>query len=395
MGTRPLAGLRVLDFTWVLAGPKTTRVLADLGADVIKLQTESRAQAANHNDFPFFLMWNRGKRSATLDLKQPGAVEVFHRLLKDADLVVDNFTPGTLDRLGVGFESARAVNPRIVYLAMSGCGADGPWRDFVTFAPTIQALSGLTRLTNPPGRADIGFGVSVNDHVSGLFGAIAAVAALEQQRQTGTAQFVDLSQLEVGTYMVGPALIDWSTNGREAQPLGNVDAFAPYVPNDVYHAADGVDLAISARNDQEWTQLCTVLALDDLRRDPALATAAGRVAARAAIDARIAAAVATAPAEQLMDRLQAAGVPAGVVQNGRQLIDDDPQLAARAWLETIEHASLGTQRHDRFPALIDGAAVNVPMPPPYLGQHNFDVYGALADMSDEEIAIAIGNGLFA
>jgi crotonobetainyl-CoA:carnitine CoA-transferase CaiB-like acyl-CoA transferase len=395
MGTRPLAGLRVLDFTWVLAGPKTTRMLADLGADVIKLQTEARAQGPNHNDFPFFLMWNRGKRSAMLDLKQPGATDAFRKLVAQADVVIDNFTPGTLDRLGVGFEAMRLVNPRIAYVAMSGCGIDGPWRDFVTFAPTIQALSGLTQLTNPAGREDVGFGVSVNDHVSGLFGAIATLSALERRRQTGGAQFVDLSQLEVGTYLVGPAVIDWVANEREAQPAGNVDAFAPYVPNEVYPAADGEQVAITARDDREWASLCDALPLGTLAADPALAQASGRVAARATIDAALATAVAAAPAAVLMERLQAAAVPAGLVQNAAHLTDADPQLAARGWCTTLDHATLGPQQHDCFPALIDGERVAAPTAPPYLGQHTFEVYESLAGMTTEEIAIAIGEGVFA
>jgi crotonobetainyl-CoA:carnitine CoA-transferase CaiB-like acyl-CoA transferase len=140
-------------------------------------------------------------------------------------------------------------NPRLVYLAMPGCGGDGPWRDFVTYAPTIQALSGLTHLTNPPGRGDVGLGVSLNDHVSGLFGAVALLAALEQRRHTGEGQLIDLSQLEVGTYLAGPALLDYLDSGRPTEPAGNHDAFEDHVPSDVYLCADGEWLAVSARDD--------------------------------------------------------------------------------------------------------------------------------------------------
>ncbi|MGE3600142.1 MAG: CoA transferase, partial [Dehalococcoidia bacterium] len=167
-GPKPLAGVRVLDFTWVLAGPYATRILADLGADVIKIQTETRSQGASGNEHPYFVMWNRSKRSAALNIKHPRAVETFRTLVEQSDIVIDNFSAGVLDRWGIGYAAARRWNERIIYLNLTGVGRDGPWRDFVTYAPTIHALSGLTYLTNPPGRRDIGPGLSLNDHVSGL-----------------------------------------------------------------------------------------------------------------------------------------------------------------------------------------------------------------------------------
>jgi crotonobetainyl-CoA:carnitine CoA-transferase CaiB-like acyl-CoA transferase len=391
----PLAGVRVLDFTWVLAGPFATRIFADLGADVIKLQTEVRAQGAGGNEHPYFVMWNRGKRSAALNMKHPRGVEVFRRLIEQSDLVFDNFSAGVLDRLGIGYEAAKGWNERVIYVNMTGTGRDGPWRDFVTYAPTVHALSGLTSLTNPPGRRNIGLGISLSDHVSGLAGALAALEALEARRRSGRGQLVDLSQLEVSSYLIGPALLDLIANGREAQPQGNQDAFDDFAPNEVYRCGDGEWLAVTARDDQEWRRLCGVIESDELGADEGLATVEGRRARRAEVDAALARWTGSQAASGAMRRLQAVGVPAGMVQNARHMTDEDEQLAARAWLTYLDHPVRGRHAIDRYPARFSRTPLDQHTAAPVFGQHSFEVYRTLLGMSDEEIAIAVGEGLFA
>lgn len=392
---KPLAGVRVVDFTWVLAGPKATRVLGDLGADVVKLQTEIRSQGTGHNDYPFFAMWNRSKRSATLDMKHPRALEIVRRLVEQADVVVENFAPGVLERWGIGYETLRSWNERIVCLALSGCGQDGPWRDHVTFAPTIHALCGLTALTNPPGRRDVGHGISISDHVSGLAGALAILAALEARERTGRGQWIDLSQLELGAYLVGPALLEVASGGREAVALGNRDGLDDLVPNEVYRCGDACWLAVSARDDDDWRRLCDALGSDAL--SPAL-RALGvdeRRERRAEIDGALAAWASARDAGAAMRLLQEAGVPAGAVQDARDLVEGDPQLAARDAFVTLPHASLGEQSVDRFPGTFTGVALDPYRASPAFGEHTFEVYGELLGMSEEEIALAIADGLFA
>jgi len=389
---KPLAGLRVLDFTWVLAGPKATRVLGDLGADVVKLQTEVRSQGTAHNDFPFFAMWNRSKRGVALDMKHPRAVDVVRRLAEQADVVVENFAPGVLDRWGVGWDALRSWNERLVYLGMSGCGLDGPWRDHVTYAPTIHALCGLTYLTNPEDRRDVGHGISITDHVSGLAGAVAVLAALEVRERTGRGQRIDLAQLEVGLHLLGPALLDFATTGREAQPHGNRDGLDDLVPNDVYPCRDGAWLAVTARDDVDWGRLCSVVG-DPVLADPALTDVTGRRARRAEVDARLGAWAAAHEAEAAMHALQEAGVPAGRVQSAPD-IARDPQLAARACFAELPHATLGTQRIERFPASFSGVALDPYRASPAFGEHTFEVMGELLGMSEEEVALGIADGLF-
>ena len=157
---RPLEGLKVLDFTHVLAGPFATRVLGDMGADVIKVNSESRAITSNSPDHPYYVMWNRNKRALALDMANPEARPICRALVEQADIVIDNFSVGVLDRWGVGYDSVKDVNPGVIYIQMSGMGDRGPWSKFVTYAPTIHALSGLTSLTGVPGREDIGIGYS-------------------------------------------------------------------------------------------------------------------------------------------------------------------------------------------------------------------------------------------
>jgi crotonobetainyl-CoA:carnitine CoA-transferase CaiB-like acyl-CoA transferase len=391
---QPLAGLRVLDFTWVLAGPFATRLLAELGADVIKVQTETRSQGAHGNEHPYFMMWNRGKRSAALDMKHPRAQEVFRRLVERADVLIENFSAGVLDRWGIGYETLCAWNERLIYVGMSGFGVTGPWRDFVSYAPTIHALCGLTALTNRPGERDCGFGFSYNDHASGLAGALAVLEALHARGRTGRGQFVDLSQLEVGVYLAGPSFLDYLANGREAVATGNRDAFADYVPNEVYRCGDGGWLALTARDDGEWRRLAAVVG-DPVLADPLLATVEQRRARRAEIDPRLSAWAETQRAEAVMRRLQAAGVPAGVVQTAAEMAGDDEQLAARDWRTRVPHPVHGTIEIDRFPARFDGLPPPPPAAAPLFGEHTFAVYAELAGMTDEEIAAGIGEGLFA
>lgn len=391
---KPLAGVRVVDFSWVLAGPKTTRVLGDLGADVVKLQTEVRSQGTGHNDFPFFAMWNRSKRSATLDMKHPRALEIVRRLVEQADVVVENFAPGVLERWGIGFETLRSWNERIVCLALSGCGQDGPWRDHVTFAPTIHALCGLTALTNPPGRRDVGHGISISDHVSGLAGALAVLAALDARERTGRGQMIDLSQLELGAYLVGPALLEVTSGGGEATAQGNRDGLDDIVPNEVYRSADGGWLAVSARDDVEWRRLCDALGDGAVARELRALDVSARRARRGEIDAALAAWASARDADSAMHLLQEAGVPAGKVQDARDLVEADPQLAARGAFVAVPHATLGTQSFDRFPGTFSGVDLDPYRASPAFGEHTFEVYGELLGMTEEEIALGIADGLF-
>ena len=392
---KPLAGLRIADFTWVLAGPFATRIMGDLGADVVKFQNEERASVVNKDDYPYFAVWNRSKRSATLNMKHTGALAVVRKIIEKSDVLIENYAAGVLDRWGLDYATVKSWNPRIIYVSMSGCGHDGPWTKVISYAPTVHALCGLTSLTNPAGRGDVGAGFSLNDHAAGFAAVLAVLAAVEARERTGVGQQIDMAQLEVGAYLLGPAFVDLAANDHEARAAGNIDGVADHVPNEIYRCADEEFLAVTARSDAEWASLCAAVGLTALADDPELRSEAGRILRRVEIDAAMSTWARSVDAEAGAAILQGVGVPAGRVQNAADLAETDPQLAARGfWLQAETHL-FGTRTHDRFPAKFSASALEPYEPSPYLGQHSFDVYGELAGMSDEEIAEGLGDGLFA
>ena len=392
--TGPLDGITVLDLSWVLAGPFSTRLLGDLGADVIKVQTEERSTLVNRPDFPYYPVWNRSKRSVTLDLKHPDALAVVERLVARADVLVENYSAGVLDRLGLGWDAVRSWNDQLVYISMSGCGHDGPWSEVISYAPTIHALCGLTHLTNPAGRGDVGCGFSLNDHAAGFGAALSVLAGLEARNRTGRGQHIDMAQLEVGACLVGPALVDHFASGTDVQPAGNRDGLADAVPNDVFPTADGGHLAVTAVDDEMWRRLAEVVALP-ADRELGLETVDGRRARRAEVDAAIGTWCQAHDAEAAMSILQRAGVAAGVVQNADDLYRRDEQLQARSFWLDAEHDEFGHRPHDRFPALWSRSELApYRRAPSYLGEANFDVFTEVAGLEVDEVAEGIADGLF-
>ncbi len=390
---RPLDGLRVADFTWVLAGPFAARMLGDLGADIVKIQTEERATIVNSPDFPYYFVWNRSKRSATLDIKHPEALGVVRRLIENCDVLIENYSAGVLESWGLDWETVHEWNPGLIYVTMSGCGHDGPWKHVISYAPTVHAVCGITHLTNFEDRGDVGPGFSLNDHLAGFGAATSLLAALYERDRTGLGQKIDMAQLEVGTYCIGSALLDQLSNGTAPQPRGNRDGMADHVPNEVYRSTDGF-VALTACDDAQWARLVGVVG-DESLRDPALATADGRRAARASIDASLTRWAGERTATEAMEALQAVGVPAGVAQHAGHLADDDPQLRDREFWIDVDHDVFGPRRTDTFPAVWDGDRL-IPrlFSPAYLGEHNFEVWTELAGLDFDEVAEGIGDGLF-
>ncbi|MEX2228385.1 MAG: CoA transferase, partial [Dehalococcoidia bacterium] len=348
-GSLPLAGVRVLDFTHVLAGPFATRMLGDMGADVVKVN--SAARPGNTPVSAYYVMWNRNKRALALDMSRDEAKAICRRLCERADVVIDNFSAGVLDRWGVGYESVREANPGVTYVAMSGMGERGPWSSFVTYAPTVHALAGITALVGVPGREDIGIGFSYNDHLSGLHGAVAVLAALEARRRTGRGQRVELSQFEVGAQFVAPALLDYFANRRVAEASANDLPYDVAAPHGCYPCAgDDRWVAIAVMDDAHWASLRAVMGDPEWAREARYATAAGRAADRRALGERVAAWTRTLDAYDVQARCQSAGVPAGVVQTGADLAADR-QLAVNDFLTPIAepHPALGQTYADRLP----------------------------------------------
>ena len=390
---RPLDGLRVADFTWVLAGPFAARMLGDLGADIVKIQTEERATIVNSPDFPYYFVWNRSKRSATLDIKHPDALGVVRRLIENCDVLIENYSAGVLESWGHDWDTVHSRNPGLIYVTKSGCGHDGPWKHVISYAPTVHAVCGITHLTNFADRGDVGPGFSLNDHLAGFGAATSLLAALHERGRTGLGQKIDMAQLEVGTYCIGPALLDQMSNGFAAGPQGNRDGMADHVPNEVYRCRDGF-VAITACGDAQWTRLVDTVA-DPALADPAFATVEGRRLARDRIDQAVGEWSGGRTAADAMETLQASGVPAGVAQHAGDLAEDDPQLSERGFWIDVDHDVFGPRRTDTFPAMWDGERL-IPrlFSPAYLGEHNFEVWTELAGLDFDEVAEGIGDGLF-
>ena len=390
---RPLQGVRVLDFTHVLAGPFATRILADMGADVVKVNSQSRA-ATNPPNAIYHVTWNRNKRALALHMGKDESRAICKRLCERADVVIDNFSVGVLERWGVGYAHVRKANPGVVYVQMSGMGDSGPWAKFVTYAPTIHALAGLTHLTGVPGRQDIGIGFSYNDHCAGLHGAFAILAALEARRRTGRGQRVDLSQFELGVGLLGPTLMDYFATGRIAGPCGNRLPYDKAAPHGCYPCAGAKSnavaderwVAIACMTDAHWTVLKRVMGEPTWARDAALATVEGRLAF-AHLDTKIGDWTRTLAAEAVMERCQAAGVPAGVVQTGADLVERDQQLKASDFLFEMNepHPVQKTTYGDRLPLHFEKTPCNEYRRSRQMGEDNTTVLSDWLGMSEEEV----------
>ena len=386
-GRPALDGVRVLDLTWVLAGPYCTKVLADHGADVIKVESAGRPDPTRFAPFMhlsrgprtdpdtngYFNEVNRNKRSIALDTRTDDGVAVLRDLVASCDVLVENFSATVMTRLGLGYDTLREINPRLVYVSMSGMGHTGPRAGWVSYADTVSASSGLTGLTGwGPGDL-VGVIYGHGDIVAGLQAALATLAALEHRAETGSGQHIDLSQLEAIAAHMGTSLL---TSARS--PIGN--AHPVWSPQGVYRCL-GADnwLAISVRSDQEWAALCGVIERPELVSRGA--TAADRRRHGDLVDEAIGGWTRTLPADLAAELLQLQGVPAGAVQDGRQLVEHDPQLRARGFYVRREHPAAGAFLHEGLPIRLTRTPGSIRAPAPLLGADTEEVLREVAGYS--------------
>lgn len=397
MGQLPLSGIRIADFTWVGAGSYTTKMLADHGADVIKIESSAKVDGIRLsppfkdgvkgvNRSGYFADRNTSKRSITINLKTAEGRGLARQIVAASDVVANNFTPGTMAKFGLGYEDVREINPRAVYLAMSMSGDSGPERDFLGYGLTIGALVGIHHLSGLPGREPAGTGTNYPDHIPNpCHSAFAVLAALRHARRTGRGQYLDIAQTEPTIAVLGPAFLEATVNGRDPQPLGN--AHPRYAPHGVYRCAgDDRWIAISVTDDRQWPALRSVLGLPGGSCPDGWAAEAARHRDREALDELVAVATADQDAHDLFARLQAAGVPAGVVQDAADVVERDPHLRDRGHWVRLEHPEMGETLYNAPPFHLTGTPATLTRPAPLLGQHTQEICREVLGLDDDEIA---------
>jgi len=365
-----LKGIRILDFTWVLAGPYATRLLADFGAEVIKVQP---LLPREEDDFArgYYNTWNRNKLGITLDMSKPDGIALARKLAALSDAVVENFTPRVMANWGLDYENLKAIKPDIIMLGLSAMGSTGPHRDYTGFGPTIQAFSGLTHLTSYPGGPPLGLGTAYADHVAALFACLALLGAFEYRRRTGKGQYIDVSQVEAMASLLGDAFV---LTGETAAPQG------------VYHCrGDDRWCALAVAADEEWQGFKKALGNPPWAEDKRFATLSARLKNKQALDELIEGWTETRPAEDVMILLQKQGVAAGVVQNARDLAKD-PQLKHRGFFIELDHPETGRTVSDAAPIRLSDTPPGYSRPAPLPGQDNNYVYGELLGLSEAELA---------
>jgi crotonobetainyl-CoA:carnitine CoA-transferase CaiB-like acyl-CoA transferase len=394
----PLSGLRVLDLTQVYAGPTCTRILSDLGAEVIKLEGLKRtditrigviADNDSHDDYwnrgGYFHLRNAGKKSITLDFGEAEAVELVKRLVPLVDIVAESFTPHVMAKFGLDYESLKQIKREIIMISLSGYGQTGPWRDYSAYGTGLEPASGISSITGYPGGDPLRTGISFTDPYSGVVGAGAVLAAIHYRRRTGKGQYIDLSEHEAAIPVVGHAIMDFALNQRNATRTGNRSHW--YAPQGCYPCSgDDHWLVMTIRDDDEWVAFCDATAHSEWAQDRRFADILGRFENHDELDQLIASWTRGQDQMEAMHLLQRAGVIAAAVLNPKQALLD-PHLRERGFYQTFEQPDSGPRPLPRqLGARFSAFETDSKRPAPKLGEHNREVLQGLLGLSDDDLA---------
>jgi crotonobetainyl-CoA:carnitine CoA-transferase CaiB-like acyl-CoA transferase len=395
---KPLAGLKVLELARILAGPWAGQTLADLGAEVIKIERpgagdDTRAwgppfvegEHGERLDAAYFHSCNRGKRSLAVDFERPEGQDVVRRLAAQADVVIENFKTGGLAKYGLDYASLKAANPRLVYCSITGFGHDGPYAARAGYDFIVQGMGGVMELTGEPLGEPQKIGVAFADIFTGVYAVAAIQAALIRRSTTGLGGEIDMALLDTQVGVLANQALNFLVSGHSPRRLGN--AHPNIVPYQVFEAADG-PLIVAAGNDRQTRDFCRILGLDALAADPAYATNADRVRNRETFVPRLAAAAKTMSRDALLAALEDAGVPAGPINTIEQVFAD-PQVVARGMRLDLPAAGArgGTAPSVRSPMVIDGEPAAAPTASPRLGEHTEAILGELGLSTSEITAL--------
>lgn len=397
--SRPLADIRVLDCTWVLSGPYCSMILADLGADVIKVERPpwgdvARTTTPYQDGFSgYFFSVNRGKRSVVIDVRKDEGRELFLRLTEQSDVVLENFTPGTMERLGLGYAVLAQRNPRLILGRISGFGQTGPYRERPALDIIVQAAGGIMSITGEPGRAPIRPGASYGDIVAGLYTAAGVLAALHERERSGLGQELDISMLDCQVSALENAFMRYAVTGKAPEPLGTRHPAA--TPFQAFPTADGhIVVALGFGEENQWALLCAILALPALIDDERYATSPRRTARHAELEPLLAAAFARRTTAAWLDDLLAAGIPCGPVNTIAQAAAD-PQVQHRRMLREVTHAKAGTIAIADTPLRFSRSEAGIQGPPPSLGEHTAAILAELLGLSSAQVSALEAAGVVA
>lgn len=399
-----LDGLRILDFGWALAGSIMTKLLADCGAEVIRIESINRldltrtnripsfTSANNPDDKPWFTHYNTSKYSMTINLKHPSAMDIIRKLIERADIVAENFTPGTMTKLGLDYKSIREIKPDIIMVSESGYGQTGPMAKEWGVDGTGAALSGYLDLTGWPDRNPTLPHAAYGDTLVPYLTATAVIAAVDYRRRTGKGQYIDASMVEVCVHPSTPWILDWQVNGHLQSRRGNrVDHAAPH---GVFPCkGDDRWCALAVFTDGEWRTLVRVMGSPAWGNDPRFATLSGRKEHEDEVEKFISQWSQMHSPEELMEILQTAGIAAGVVQTAEDILDHDPHMRERRLFIPLEHPVIGTFRHPTPPFKLSKTAARV-RTSPCLGEHTEYICTKLLGMKDEEFVALMQDGVF-
>ena len=394
--TASLAGLRVLDLTRVLVGPYSTMILADLGAEVIKLEMPGQGDDARqfpphiNGESAYFMSLNRNKRSMTLNLKTEAGKVLFLDLVQKVDILVENFRPGTMERLGLGYEKLIKINPRLIYAAASGFGQSGPYSQQPAYDGVVQAMGGIMSITGQLGGEPTRVGTSIGDIAAGLFTAIGILAAVHHREKTGEGQMVDVAMLDCQVALLENAIARYTAAGEIPGPIGNRHpSITPFEP---FNTRDG-QLMVAVGNNRMWARICEALGEPELAADPRFTTNALRTANYEELRPLIAAAMSQKTTADWVSILEEFSVPNGPI-NSVDMVIADPQVIAREMVVDVEHPIAGPTKLPGIPIKLDKTPGEIKEPAPILGQHTGEILREILGYDAEKIARLEENGIF-
>ncbi|HZN27060.1 MAG TPA: CoA transferase [Burkholderiales bacterium] len=394
----PLEDVKVLDLTHALAGPFCSTMLADFGAQVIKLEPPGHGDIARGWGAPlpggetaYFVSLHRGKRGIVVDLKKPEGKELFFRLVEKCDVVLENYRVDALKRLGLDYEAARRRNPAIIYASVSGFGQDGPYRERAALDLILQAESGMISVTGEPGTTGTRAGVSIADMTAGLYCAYAVMLALRVKEKTGAGQQIDISMMEGQLALLGTAIANYFADGQVPRPMGT--AYSVVVPYQTFHTKTR-DLALAIAGEKLWRKFCPVMGAPELLHDPRYSNTVLRSKHRDTLIPRLQEIFLTRTYEEWEGLLLANDIPVGAINDIGQVVEH-PQVKARESLPAVDHPSVGTVRVVRSPVRLSATPARPPTPSPVHGQHTHEVLREVLGLPQDEIAKLEAAGVIA